>query len=144
MHDINAAESWSTEDLWLKLAGKVVVLTTFKHFAESTSDEKWPIISKLDFNFPYPKACAWDVGMPFFVTGESKSLGKCSSVFCSQWQFVLAIPFTLSASFLRDYPCCCCSSLTSKVISRPNLWYVRQYSMLHELTEGALTLSTDL
>lgn len=81
--------------------------------------------------------------MPFSVTGEDNSHGKCNSLFCSQWQFVLAVPFTLPASFLRDYLHCYSSSLTSEETSRPNL-YVRQYDMLHKLTEDGLTLWTDL
>jgi len=40
MHDVNATEGCSIEDLWLISAGKVAVLTVFKHFAQSTSDEK--------------------------------------------------------------------------------------------------------
>lgn len=40
MDDINATEGWSTEDLWLISAGKVTVLTMFKHFAESTPGDK--------------------------------------------------------------------------------------------------------
>lgn len=144
MDDVNATGGWSTEDLRLIRDGKVAVLTMFKHFAESNPDEKWPIISKVDCNFPYPKACAQGVHMPFFVMAESKSLGKCSSLFCSQWQFGIAVPFTLSASVLRDYLRCCSSNLTSKEVSRPNLWYVKQYDMLHKLTEDALTFWTDL
>jgi len=46
--------------------------------------------------------------MSFFVMGEGKSLGKHSSLSGSQWQFVLAVPFT-PASVLGDYHLCCCS-----------------------------------
>lgn len=144
MDDINATEGWSTEDLWLISAGKVTVLTMFKHFAESTPGDKWPITSEVNCNFPCWKACAQAVSMPFFVMGEGKSLGKCSSLFHSQWQFVLALLFTLFASFLGNYLCYCSSDLTSEEISRPNLWYVRQHDMLHKLSEDVLTLRTDL
>lgn len=144
MDDVNATERWSTEDLWLISAGKVAVLTMFKHFAGLTPGDKWPITSKVNCNFPSWKACAQAVSMPFFVMGEGKSLRKCSSFFCSQWQFVLAVLSIHFASFFGDYLCSCSSNLTSEEMSRPNLWYVRQHDTLHKLTEDALTLWTDL